>query len=160
MIETGIEDPFFKEFGLSSNVSCLEKTAAVLGKGTRVFATTAGSSFAFYNFLFLFDDLKNGRDINFLQNMKYSASISFNFAAKIATTTMIADSISLLRGKRKFYDSVIGGVISGDTFKIRNGLAKMKRGAINGAMTQLMLESFQFAMQKLSETNEENQKNK
>ena len=150
MIKTGDEDPILVEFGLNNNASFSQKSAAVIGKGVRNFVEISSSTFAIYNFIYLFDNIKNNQPINWKNNAKYSALISCRFAAEQSLTIVLADSFAFCRGRRSFYDPVLAGGISGATMEARNGWPAIKKGAFNGALTQLMLQSFNYAIQKLS----------
>ena len=160
MIDTSEEDPILKEFGLDRRATSAEKAAAVLAKETKQFITISASSFALYNFTLLFQDIKMGKQIGWKENAKFSAMIGCNIAGQETLTTLIADTIAMSRGRRAFYDPIIGGTIAGAVFEYPNGWESMKRGAVNGAMTQAMLSSFTYALRKLSETQQEEEEEK
>ena len=122
MIETGNEDTILAQFGLRNDASFSDKSAAVIGKGVRTFVEISSSTFAIYNFIYLFDNIKNNESINWKNNAKYSALISCRFAAEQSLTIMLADSFAFCRGKRSFYDPILAGGISGATMEINNSV--------------------------------------
>lgn len=151
MIKTGFVDPINEEFGIPQDATNMEKTAAILGRSTKTFTSVGLSTFAAYNLVFLFGDLRNGTPIKFKENAKMAGIIGLKVAAQDSLTCIVSDSIAMCRGSRKFYDPIIGGAVAGATVEVREGWKAMGKGAFNGAMTQTAFAALSFAFQKINE---------